>query len=154
MSDASPRVKEVGAFIIGNIDEDGYLRANNDEILAAGPFTQEEVDASQPAAFERLEGRDRKSLRLTNLFRAERRRNFQARAVIDVLGVVGIKAVRMIHDNLARDGRDRLVVAEHGAFDLAAVDALLYHHLGVERERCIERTGKLGARMDFRDTDG
>jgi RNA polymerase sigma-54 factor len=46
MSDASPRVKEVGAFIIGNIDEDGYLRANNDEIVAAGPFTQEEVDAA------------------------------------------------------------------------------------------------------------
>jgi RNA polymerase sigma-54 factor len=46
MSDASPRVKEVGAFIIGNIDEDGYLRANNDEILAAGPFTQEEADAA------------------------------------------------------------------------------------------------------------
>src|SRR5688500_13304027 len=46
MSDASPRVKEVGAFIIGNIDEDGYLRANNDEIVATGPFTQEEVDAA------------------------------------------------------------------------------------------------------------
>jgi RNA polymerase sigma-54 factor len=46
MSDASPRVKEVGAFIIGNIDEDGYLRANNDEIVASGPFTQEEVDAA------------------------------------------------------------------------------------------------------------
>src|SRR5213075_2558688 len=28
MSDASPRVKEIGAFIIGNIDEDGYLRAS------------------------------------------------------------------------------------------------------------------------------
>ena len=46
MSDASPRVKEVGAFIIGNIDEDGYLRANNEEILASGAFTQEEVDAA------------------------------------------------------------------------------------------------------------
>src|SRR6187401_2612698 len=28
MSDASPRIKEIGAFIIGNIDEDGYLRAS------------------------------------------------------------------------------------------------------------------------------
>src|SRR5437667_253687 len=28
MSDSSPRVKEIGQFIIGNIDEDGYLRAN------------------------------------------------------------------------------------------------------------------------------
>ncbi len=44
MSDASPRIKEVGNFIIGNIDEDGYLRANNEEIQAAGPYTAEEVD--------------------------------------------------------------------------------------------------------------
>src|SRR3954466_8743666 len=32
MSDSSPRVKEIGAFIIGNIDEDGYLRASNEEV--------------------------------------------------------------------------------------------------------------------------
>ena len=44
MSDASPRIKEVGQFIIGNIDEDGYLRASEDEILAAGPYTKEEAD--------------------------------------------------------------------------------------------------------------
>ncbi len=44
MSDASPRTKEVGQFIIGNIDEDGYLRASEDEILAAGPYTKEEAD--------------------------------------------------------------------------------------------------------------
>ena len=44
MSDASPRVKEVGQFIIGNIDEDGYLRASAEEIMAAGPYEQHEVD--------------------------------------------------------------------------------------------------------------
>src|SRR5881394_1965545 len=38
MSDASPTVKEIGAFIIGNIDEDGYLRATSEEIAAAGPY--------------------------------------------------------------------------------------------------------------------
>ncbi len=38
MSDASPKVKEIGQFIIGNIDEDGYLRATNEEIAGAGPF--------------------------------------------------------------------------------------------------------------------
>jgi RNA polymerase sigma-54 factor len=43
MSDASPRIKEIGAFIIGNIDEDGYLRATNEEIEAAGPYSTEEV---------------------------------------------------------------------------------------------------------------
>ncbi|MBV9185935.1 MAG: RNA polymerase factor sigma-54 [Acidobacteria bacterium] len=44
MSDASPRTKEVGQFIIGNIDEDGYLRASDEEIANAGPYTPEEVD--------------------------------------------------------------------------------------------------------------
>ncbi len=49
MSDASPRVKEVGAFIIGNIDEDGYLRATIEEIMGAGPFTHEEVEGGLKA---------------------------------------------------------------------------------------------------------
>ena len=44
MSDASPRIKEIGAFIIGNIDEDGYLRASVDEIVASGPYEREEVE--------------------------------------------------------------------------------------------------------------
>jgi RNA polymerase sigma-54 factor len=44
MSDASPMVKEIGQFIIGNIDEDGYLRATNEEIAASGPFDPEQVD--------------------------------------------------------------------------------------------------------------
>jgi RNA polymerase sigma-54 factor len=43
MSDASPRTKEVAQFIIGNIDEDGYLRASEDEIMASGGYTAEEV---------------------------------------------------------------------------------------------------------------
>jgi len=44
MSDASPRIKEIGHFIIGNIDEDGYLRASSEEITGAGPYEQHEVD--------------------------------------------------------------------------------------------------------------
>jgi RNA polymerase sigma-54 factor len=44
MSDASPRIKEIGAFIIGNIDEDGYLRATNEEIAAAGGYEPAEVE--------------------------------------------------------------------------------------------------------------
>jgi RNA polymerase sigma-54 factor len=43
MSDASPRTKEIAQFIIGNIDEDGYLRASTEEIVAAGNFEPEEV---------------------------------------------------------------------------------------------------------------
>jgi RNA polymerase sigma-54 factor len=43
MSDAAPAVKEIGAFIIGNIDEDGYLRATSEEIAAAGPYDPEDV---------------------------------------------------------------------------------------------------------------
>jgi len=44
MSDSSPTVKEIGAFIIGNIDEDGYLRATNEEIAAAGPYDPADVE--------------------------------------------------------------------------------------------------------------
>ncbi len=44
MSDASPRTKEIGQFIIGNIDEDGYLRATKEEIMAAGPYEEAETD--------------------------------------------------------------------------------------------------------------
>lgn len=46
MSDASPLVKEIGAFIIGNIDEDGYLRATNEEVEAAGSWSPHEVEAA------------------------------------------------------------------------------------------------------------
>jgi RNA polymerase sigma-54 factor len=49
MSDASPRTKEIAQFIIGNIDEDGYLRASNDEIAASGGFAPEEVEAAVSA---------------------------------------------------------------------------------------------------------
>jgi RNA polymerase sigma-54 factor len=44
MSDASPAVKDIGAFIIGNIDEDGYLRATNEEIAAAGPYDPADIE--------------------------------------------------------------------------------------------------------------
>ncbi len=49
MSDASPRTKEIAQFIIGNIDEDGYLRASDEEIMAAGPYTAEEVETAVSA---------------------------------------------------------------------------------------------------------
>ncbi|MBV9497063.1 MAG: RNA polymerase factor sigma-54, partial [Acidobacteria bacterium] len=44
MSDSSPTVKEIGQFIIGNIDEDGYLRASTEEIMHAGPYEQADVE--------------------------------------------------------------------------------------------------------------
>lgn len=46
MSDASPRTKEIAAFIIGNIDEDGYLRASDDEVGASGGYNAEEVETA------------------------------------------------------------------------------------------------------------
>jgi RNA polymerase sigma-54 factor len=49
MSDASPTVKEIGAFIIGNIDEDGYLRATNEEIASSGSFQMNDVEAAVSA---------------------------------------------------------------------------------------------------------
>jgi RNA polymerase sigma-54 factor len=49
MSDASPRTKEIAQFIIGNIDEDGYLRASEEEIMTAGGFALEEVQKAVDA---------------------------------------------------------------------------------------------------------
>src|SRR5947207_6400950 len=49
MSDASPLVKEIGAFIIGNIDEDGYLRASNEEIASSGNYEMSEVEKAVTA---------------------------------------------------------------------------------------------------------
>ena len=49
MSDASPRTKEIAQFIIGNIDEDGYLRASDDEIMTSGGFAGEEVETAVKA---------------------------------------------------------------------------------------------------------
>ncbi|MEO8036292.1 MAG: RNA polymerase factor sigma-54 [Acidobacteriota bacterium] len=46
MSDTSPLLKEIGYFIIGNIDEDGYLRASTEEILAAGKWTAEDIESA------------------------------------------------------------------------------------------------------------
>ncbi|HUP66325.1 MAG TPA: RNA polymerase factor sigma-54 [Thermoanaerobaculia bacterium] len=46
MSDASPEIKEVAGFIIGNIDEDGYLRASVDEIIEATRADRELVEAA------------------------------------------------------------------------------------------------------------
>lgn len=43
MSDASPRTQEIAQFIIGNIDEDGYLRATDDEIAASGGYEPDDV---------------------------------------------------------------------------------------------------------------
>jgi RNA polymerase sigma-54 factor len=49
MSDVSPTVKDIGAFIIGNIDEDGYLRATNEEIAASGPYDPADVEKAVAA---------------------------------------------------------------------------------------------------------
>jgi RNA polymerase sigma-54 factor len=54
MSDASPGIKEIAAFIIGNIDEDGYLRATSEEIAAAGPYDPDDV-AKAIAAIQSLD---------------------------------------------------------------------------------------------------
>ncbi|HVT03681.1 MAG TPA: RNA polymerase factor sigma-54 [Thermoanaerobaculia bacterium] len=46
MSDASPRTKEIVNFIIGNIDEDGYLRATMEEVEQSGGFSTAEVETA------------------------------------------------------------------------------------------------------------
>lgn len=49
MSDASPRTKEIAQFIIGNIDEDGYLRASVEETMTSGGYSAEEVETAVAA---------------------------------------------------------------------------------------------------------
>ena len=54
MSDASPRVREIATYLIGNIDEDGYLRVSREEIRAAGFEDDQEVQQ----ALDRVRGFD------------------------------------------------------------------------------------------------
>jgi len=44
MSDASARVREIATYLIGNVDEDGYLRVSREEIQAAGFADKVEVE--------------------------------------------------------------------------------------------------------------
>jgi RNA polymerase sigma-54 factor len=46
MSTSAPRVKEIGRAIIGNLNEDGYLRASLDEIRRMGDYDADEVEAT------------------------------------------------------------------------------------------------------------
>jgi len=47
MSAASERGKEIGRAIIGNLNEDGYLRASAEELQEMGGYTAEEVQATR-----------------------------------------------------------------------------------------------------------
>jgi RNA polymerase sigma-54 factor len=44
MSDASAGVREIATYLIGNVDEDGYLRVSREEIQAAGFADKAEVE--------------------------------------------------------------------------------------------------------------
>ena len=46
MSEASPPVREIAAYLIGNIDEDGYLRVSREEIREAHYENDADVDAA------------------------------------------------------------------------------------------------------------
>ncbi len=46
MSDAPPAVREIATYLIGNIDEDGYLRVTPDEVRTAGFADESEVEAA------------------------------------------------------------------------------------------------------------
>ena len=46
MSDSEPEVREIAQYLIGNIDEDGYLRVSRDEIRAAGFEDDARVEAA------------------------------------------------------------------------------------------------------------
>lgn len=44
LSASDPRVKEIGRAIVGNLNEDGYLRASLEEIQQMGGYSREEVE--------------------------------------------------------------------------------------------------------------
>src|SRR6202171_2884962 len=44
MSGATPEMREIATYLIGNIDEDGYLRVTREEIRAAGYDNEEDVE--------------------------------------------------------------------------------------------------------------
>ncbi len=46
MSDAAPDVRDIAAYLIGNIDEDGYLRVSRDEIRQAPYDNDADVEAA------------------------------------------------------------------------------------------------------------
>ena len=46
MSEAGPALREIAAYLIGNIDEDGYLRVSRDEIRQAGYENDADVEAA------------------------------------------------------------------------------------------------------------
>jgi RNA polymerase sigma-54 factor len=46
MADAEPRVREITQYLIGNIDEDGYLRVSREEIRAAGFDDDRDVETA------------------------------------------------------------------------------------------------------------
>jgi RNA polymerase sigma-54 factor len=46
MSDAGPAVREIATYLIGNVDEDGYLRVTREEIRAGGYAEHADVEAA------------------------------------------------------------------------------------------------------------
>ena len=58
----------------------------------------------------------------------------------------------MLGKDLARNGRLRIVVSQHGAFDLAAVDACFNHNPRVELKRIINGVRQLFFYFDLFDS--
>jgi RNA polymerase sigma-54 factor len=46
MSEASPEVREIASYLIGNVDEDGYLRVSREEIRQAHYENDADIDAA------------------------------------------------------------------------------------------------------------
>ena len=46
LADAPPAVREIATYLIGNLDEDGYLRVTRDEIRAAGYTDEGDTEAA------------------------------------------------------------------------------------------------------------
>ena len=95
---------------------------------------------------------DRDPLHLFDHAVGEVGRDDEIHAALVVLRGVVVPLVSE-RDDLARDGRDRVAVAEHADFDLDPVEELLHEHLVVVAECQQHRLGELALVVGLRDPD-
>src|SRR5580765_1243341 len=121
----------------------------DDDLIAPD---DEAVDASHPLALRHAKRLDRDPLHLFDHGVREVRRDDEVHAALLVLRRVVVPLVSE-RDDLARDGRDRLAVAEHADFDLDPVEEVLHEHLVVVAECQQHRIGELALVVSLRDPD-
>lgn len=112
----------------------------------------EEIDSRQTRAAERPEGVDGGGSDGLELLLGQAGGDMQLAVARRIFGVLIIEIVAGHY--FADDGGYRLLVAEHGAFDLDAVNTLLEDYLFIEFKRLFAGGGKLVEGADLGNADG